>query len=94
MSWVLQREEAEAKRKVIEAKGIADFQKIVTQGISEQLLRWKGIEGASSRHTPPTTMHHDETDTPRAATEKLATSSNAKMVVIGKSDGLPLVLAP
>lgn len=72
MSWVLQREEAEAKRKVIEAKGIADFQKIVTQGISEQLLRWKGIE----------------------ATEKLATSSNAKMVVIGKSDGLPLVLAP
>jgi hypothetical protein len=54
MSWVLQREEAEAKRKVIEAKGIADFQKIVTQGISEQLLRWKGIEGAFfSSHSPP-----------------------------------------
>jgi hypothetical protein len=54
MSWVLQREEAEAKRKVIEAKGIADFQKIVTQGISEQLLRWKGIEGTSSSSHP----HH------------------------------------
>jgi hypothetical protein len=44
-------------------------------------------------------VHHDQTDTdprtpPLAATEKLATSSNAKMVVIGKSDGLPLVLAP
>lgn len=44
MRFVLQREEQEAERKRIEARGIADFQRIVTQGISEPLLRWKGIE--------------------------------------------------
>ncbi len=44
MEWVLQKEKQEADRKSIEAKGIADFQRIVTQGISEPLLRWKGIE--------------------------------------------------
>ena len=27
-----------------EAQGVSDFQRIVTQGISQQLLEWKGIE--------------------------------------------------
>jgi len=44
MKFVLQKEEQEAQRKRIEAQGIADFQKIVAQGISAQLLEWKGIE--------------------------------------------------
>jgi prohibitin 1 len=44
MQFVLQKERQEAERKRIEAGGIADFQKIVAQGISENLLRWKGIE--------------------------------------------------
>jgi len=44
MSFVLQKEKQEAERKRIEAQGIADFQKIVAQGISPQLLEWKGIE--------------------------------------------------
>ena len=44
MKFVLQKEEQEAERKRIEAKGIADFQKIVASGISAQLLEWKGIE--------------------------------------------------
>jgi regulator of protease activity HflC (stomatin/prohibitin superfamily) len=44
MQFVLQRESQEADRKRIEAKGIADFQEIVSKGISEQLLKWKGIE--------------------------------------------------
>jgi prohibitin 1 len=44
MEFVLNKERQEADRKRIEAKGIADFQKIVAAGISEQLLRWKGIE--------------------------------------------------
>jgi prohibitin 1 len=71
MQFVLQRETQEAERKRIEAKGIADFQEIVSKGISEQLLKWKGIE----------------------ATEKLAGSSNTKIVVIGSGkDGLPLIL--
>jgi prohibitin 1 len=44
MEFVLLKEKQEADRKRIEAKGIADFQNIVAQGISDQLLRWKGIE--------------------------------------------------
>jgi len=44
MDWVLKKEMQEAERKAIEARGIADFQKIVTKGIDERLLKWKGIE--------------------------------------------------
>ena len=71
MEFVLQRERQEAERKRIEAAGIRDFQRIVAQGISAQLLTWKGIE----------------------ATEKLASSTNAKVIVIGSGkSGLPLIL--
>ncbi len=71
MQFVLEREKQEAERKRIEAKGIADFQEIVSKGISEQLLKWKGIE----------------------ATEKIASSQNSKIVVIGSGkDGLPIIL--
>lgn len=71
MSFRLQKETQEAQRKRIEAAGIRDFQQIVAQGISPQLLEWKGIE----------------------ATENLAKSSNAKVVVIGNNkNGLPLIL--
>jgi prohibitin 1 len=71
MKFVLQKEQQEAERKRIEAQGIADFQRIVAQGISAQLLEWKGIE----------------------ATEKLAASSNTKVVVIGNTKtGLPVIL--
>ena len=71
MEFVLLKEKQEADRKRIEAQGISDFQKIVVQGISDQLLRWKGIE----------------------ATEKIAMSQNAKVVIIGSGkDGLPLIL--
>ena len=44
MEFVLQKEKQEAERKAIEAGGIADFQRIVSQGISPELLKWKGIE--------------------------------------------------
>ncbi len=71
MEFILTKEKQEADRKRIEAKGIADFQAIVAAGISEQLLRWKGIE----------------------ATEKLAASPNAKVVIVGSGkDGLPVIL--
>jgi prohibitin 1 len=71
MNFRLQKEKQEAERKRIEAAGIRDFQQIVAQGISTQLLEWKGIE----------------------ATENLAKSANAKVVVIGNSkNGLPLIL--
>ena len=55
MEFILTKEKQEADRKRIEAKGIADFQTIVAAGISDQLLRWKGIEAteklASSQNT-------------------------------------------
>ncbi len=71
MQFILKKEEQEADRKRIEAKGIADFQEIVARGISQNYLQWKGIE----------------------ATEKLANSTNAKIVVIGSGkNGLPLIL--
>jgi prohibitin 1 len=71
MQFVLQKEKQEAERKRIEAGGIADFQRIVAQGISENLLRWKGIE----------------------ATEKLSSSQNAKVVIVGGGKtGLPLIM--
>jgi regulator of protease activity HflC (stomatin/prohibitin superfamily) len=44
MEFVLQREKQEAERKRVEAGGIKDFQDIVSQGISDKLLEWKGIE--------------------------------------------------
>lgn len=44
MQFTLTRETQEAERKRIEARGIADFQTIVTSGISDKLLEWKGIE--------------------------------------------------
>lgn len=73
MSFVLQKEKQEAERKRIEAQGIADYQRIVAQGLSPQILAWKGIE----------------------ATEKLASSPNSKIVMIGRSNsGLPLIMEP
>ncbi len=44
MQFILTKEKQEAERKRIEAQGIADFQRIIAQGLSDQLLRWKGIE--------------------------------------------------
>ena len=55
MQFVLQKERQEAERKRIEAQGIADFQAIVTKGISDQLLRWKGIEATEKIAQSPNT---------------------------------------
>jgi len=44
MEFVLAKEKQEAERKAIEAKGVAEFQRIVSHGLSKQLLQWKGIE--------------------------------------------------
>jgi len=55
MEFILLKERQEADRKRIEAKGIADFQTIVAAGISEQLLRWKGIEATEKLSNSPNT---------------------------------------
>ena len=53
MSFRLQKEKQEAERKRIEAQGIRDFQQIVAQGISAQLLEWKGIEATENLAKSP-----------------------------------------
>lgn len=64
-------ETEEAKRKKIEAAGISEYQKIIKETLTDDLLAWQGIQ----------------------ATRELATSANAKTVVIGSGEnGLPLIL--
>jgi regulator of protease activity HflC (stomatin/prohibitin superfamily) len=74
MVFTLGKERQEAERKQIEAEGIAKYQSIVRQGLTEEYLRLKGIE----------------------ITEKLASSPNAKIILVGSggSGGLPLVYQP
>ena len=73
MEFILEKERKEAERKQIEANGIKAFQTIVSEGISQELLQWKGI----------------------SATEELAKSPNAKIIMIGNNtNGLPLVYNP
>lgn len=55
MSFKLQKEKQEADRKRIEAQGIRDFQQTVSQGISTQLLEWKGIEATQTLAMSPNT---------------------------------------
>jgi regulator of protease activity HflC (stomatin/prohibitin superfamily) len=55
MSFRLQKEKQEADRKRIEAQGIRDFQQTVAQGISSQLLEWKGIEATETLAKSPNT---------------------------------------
>jgi len=40
----IDRERKESERKAIEAAGISEFQRIVSQGISDSYLRWRGVE--------------------------------------------------
>ncbi len=44
MVYVLQKEKQEAERKRVEAQGISDYNKIVSQSITDQVLQLKGIE--------------------------------------------------
>jgi len=47
MKFVLAKEEQEADRKRVEAKGIEDFQRIVARGLTGNYLKWKGIEAVN-----------------------------------------------
>jgi regulator of protease activity HflC (stomatin/prohibitin superfamily) len=69
MQFVLQKEKQEAERKRVEAQGIADYQRIINQGLTEQQLQYEQIK----------------------ALKEIATSQNAKIVVMGKGN-TPLIL--
>ena len=62
--YKLEVEKKEAERKRIEAEGIRDFQKIVVEGVTPSLLKWRSLEVA----------------------EKIAASSNSKVVFFGGDD--------
>lgn len=63
MQFVLQKERQEADRKRIEAKGIADAQRVISQGLTEKNLRFRQIEAmeqlAKSQNTKIVVMGSD-----------------------------------
>jgi len=69
MQFILQKEKQEAERKRVEAQGIADYQRIINQGLTDQQLQYEQIK----------------------ALKEIATSQNAKIIVMGKGN-TPLIL--
>ncbi len=53
--FLLQKEELEAQRKKIEAEGQAEYQRIITSSLSQQFLRYKGIEATQKLAESPNT---------------------------------------
>jgi regulator of protease activity HflC (stomatin/prohibitin superfamily) len=48
MTFVLQKERQEAERKRVEAQGIADYQKILSSGLSDKLLQYEMIKALTT----------------------------------------------
>jgi regulator of protease activity HflC (stomatin/prohibitin superfamily) len=67
MTFVLQKEHQEAERKRVEAQGIADYQKILSTGLSDKQLQYEMIKA-------------------------IATSPNAKLIIMGGSKNTPIML--
>lgn len=67
MTFVLQKEKQEAERKRVEAQGIADYQKILSTGLSDKQLQYEMIKA-------------------------IATSPNAKLIIMGNGKGTPVIL--
>lgn len=44
MQFVLQREKREAERKTIEAAGVRDAQKVLTEGLTKEIIEWRSLE--------------------------------------------------
>jgi regulator of protease activity HflC (stomatin/prohibitin superfamily) len=53
MVYVLQKEKQEAERKRVEAQGISDYNRIVSQSITDQVLQLKGIEATLEMSKSP-----------------------------------------
>jgi regulator of protease activity HflC (stomatin/prohibitin superfamily) len=70
MQFVLQKEKQEAERKRVEAQGIADYQRIISSGLTEKQLQYEQIK----------------------AQKEIATSSNTKIIFMGKGSA-PVILS-
>jgi regulator of protease activity HflC (stomatin/prohibitin superfamily) len=44
MQFVLQKEQQEAERKRVEARGIADYQKILNEGLTDKQIQYEQIK--------------------------------------------------
>lgn len=55
MQFVLQKEKQEAERKRVEAQGIADYQKILSTGLSDKQLQYEAIKAQKEIATSPNT---------------------------------------
>ena len=53
MQFILDKERQEATRRTIEAEGVRDAQKIISEGLSPMLLRFKAIEAFNKLSTSP-----------------------------------------
>ncbi len=43
-TYLIKKEKREAERKRIEAQGITDYQSIISQTLSEKLIKWQGVQ--------------------------------------------------
>lgn len=55
MTFVLQKEKQEAERKRVEAQGIADYQQILSTGLSDKQLQYESIKAQQAIATSPNT---------------------------------------
>ena len=55
MEFVLERERREAERKKIEAEGLRDAQKIISEGLNEFFIKWKSLEVFKQLASTPNT---------------------------------------
>lgn len=53
MEFILKQAKLEADRKIIEAKGISDAQKIIAEGLSDQIIKIRSIEAFSELSKSP-----------------------------------------
>lgn len=44
MEFLLERERKEAQRKIVEAEGIRDAQRILSEGLNDRIIKWQSIE--------------------------------------------------
>ena len=58
MRYVLQKEQQEAKRKEIEAQGLADAQKIISGSLTHPYLQWKNLTTLESLVGSPNTTFY------------------------------------
>lgn len=55
MEFELQRERLEAERKIIEAQGVRDAQKILSEGLNEQIIKLRSIDAFKELSASPNT---------------------------------------